>query len=373
MVKIEVKDVSKIFETKKKKVVALESANLEVKSGESFGIVGPSGAGKTTLMRIIAGLDVPSKGEIIFNDQVMSRDGKLIVPPEKRHIGMVFQNWALYPNLTAFENIAFPLRSENMKEELIKEKIAEIAKRLEINHVISHFPRELSGGQQQRVSLARALVKSPSILILDEPFSNLDSAMRDSARAMVKNLQQTLGVTTLVVSHDPADIFSIATKTGVLLNGELAQINSPLEIYNNPVSLSVAKLVGEIITAPGTIDTSETSQTIKCANLVFAPMTGLNDLKNNGATETIEFGLRPEDVKLSTNDELDGFNNAGHVKVKISSYSGGTFKIVVSPIEDQSIDLYAFNEVPLKEGQLINFHYRGDRLKLFRNDVIAMS
>ncbi len=371
MVKIVVKDVSKIFNSKKKETIALENIEMEVESGDSFGIVGPSGAGKTTLMRIIAGLDVPTSGEVLFGDKVMSKDGKLTVPPEKRHIGMVFQNWALYPNLTAFENIAFPLRSEKMAEDKIKEKVHETAKTLGIDEVITHFPRELSGGQQQRVSLARALVKSPTVLILDEPFSNLDSAMRDSARAMVKKLQEDLGVTTLIVSHDPADIFSIASKAGVLLGGKFQQTDSPLEIYNNPVSLSVSKLVGDIVTAPGMLVDHEGTQMVKCGNLLFKPRKDLVSTEDADTSTGVEFGLRPEDVRLSDKESMEGFTYAGSVKIRVSSYSGGAFKIVVSPVDDDSVDLYAFNEIPMKVGEVVNLFYRTERFKLFHNDVVA--
>ncbi|MFP3306988.1 MAG: ABC transporter ATP-binding protein, partial [Thermocladium sp.] len=158
-------------------------------SGESFGILGPSGAGKTTLMRIIAGLDVPTAGELYFNDELVAASNRLIVPPEDRNIGMVFQTWALYPNMTAYDNIAFPLKSLKISKAEEQKKINDIAEILGISHVLNHYPRELSGGQQQRVALARALVKNPSILLLDEPFSNLDARIRDSARALVRRIQ----------------------------------------------------------------------------------------------------------------------------------------------------------------------------------------
>jgi glucose/arabinose transport system ATP-binding protein len=369
MVKISVSDVSKIFKTKKKETVALEQINLQVESGESFGIVGPSGAGKTTLMRIIAGLDVPTAGEVRFGDKLMSHAGRLIVPPEKRHIGMVFQNWALYPNLTAFENIAFPLRSEHMEESKIKEKVEETAEKLGIGKVISHFPRELSGGQQQRVSLARALVKTPSILILDEPFSNLDAAMRDSARAMVKSIQQELGVTTLIVSHDPADIFSIAAQAGVLLNGQFQQVDSPLKIYNDPASLSVSRLVGEIISVNGTYVKEQDVPLLKCGDLRFELETDKLSALESDDQDKIEFGFRPEDVKVSRKTKLEGYENAGKVRIKVSSYSGGAFKVVVSPLSDDTIELYAFNEVPFDIGTELYFLYKKDRIKIFKNDI----
>ena len=361
MVNISVKNVTKIFKSKNNNVIALDNINLKIESGEAFGIVGPSGAGKTTLMRIIAGLDVPTSGEVLFDEKVVSKDGKILVPPEKRNIGMVFQNWALYPNLTAFENIAFPLRNQKLPEDEIRRKVQEIAEILGISHVLSHYPRELSGGQQQRVAIARALVKSPSILVLDEPFSNLDTALRDSARALVKKLQEKFKVTTLIVSHDPADIFSIASRAAVLVNGKIEQLGSPIEIYNNPVSLQVAKLVGEIVTGKGVVTSVDGKKVIKCGNLIFQPV-----LENSiNESEEVEFGLRPEDVKIAKDSKLEGFELAGKVVVKVSSYSGGVFKIVVSPLENEEIELYALSDMPMKEGEVVNLFYRKEKIKVF--------
>lgn len=370
MVKITVSNLAKEFKSGKKETEALRDINFEVESGESFGIVGPSGAGKTTLMRLIAGLDVPTSGKVMFDDNLMSQNGKLIIPPEKRHIGMVFQNWALYPNLTAFENIAFPLRSEHMQEDKIKEKVTEIGGTLGIEAVLSHFPRELSGGQQQRVSLARALVKSPTILILDEPFSNLDAAMRDSARSLVKALQKELKVTTLVVSHDPADIFTIADRAGVLVSGSFVQIDSPLEIYNKPSSLEVSKLVGDIVKLSGQLVQNNGVYEVHSGNLIFQVGDPV-DLGNSSGEE-YSFAFRPEDVSVSTGDKMTGFVNAGKVKVSVSSYSGGSFKIVVSPVNDKEIELYAHRERPFKQGDEVNFFYRAGSLKVFKNKVLEV-
>ncbi|TRM73304.1 ABC transporter ATP-binding protein, partial [Sulfolobus sp. A20-N-F8] len=244
MVRIVARSISKVF--KRGSVVALDNVSLVVESGSRFGVLGPSGAGKTTFMRIVAGLDVPSSGELLFDDRVVASNGRLVVPPEDRRIGMVFQTWALYPNLTAFENIAFPLTNMRLSRGEIRRRVEEVAEILDISHVLGHYPRELSGGQQQRVALARALVKNPSLLLLDEPFSNLDARMRDSARALVKDVQGRLGVTLLIVSHDPADIFSIADSVGVLVKGRLVQVGKPEDVYNNPVSVEVASLIGEI-------------------------------------------------------------------------------------------------------------------------------
>jgi glucose/arabinose transport system ATP-binding protein len=359
MVEIRVDKVTKIFNAKKKEVVALKDIDLTVESGKSFGIVGPSGAGKTTLMRIIAGLDVPNIGEIYFGDQLVSKNGKLIISPEKRNIGMVFQNWALYPNMTAYDNIAFPLISHHLNKETTEKRVKDVAITLGVENVLTHYPREMSGGQQQRVSLARALVKNPSILILDEPFSNLDAAMRDSARALVKKIQDELKITTLIVSHDPADIFSIASQAGVLLDGKFVQIDSPLRIYNQPKSLGVAKLVGDIITLSGNIETEGDKKFVKVANLKFIIPNSLEP------SEKITFGFRPEDVKISVNEDMIDYTNAGRVIVKVSSYSGGAFRIIVSPIETENIEIFAFSDVPYEINQSLFFYYKKDKLKLF--------
>lgn len=359
MVEIRVDKVTKIFKAKKKDVVALKDVDLTVDSGKSFGIVGPSGAGKTTLMRIIAGLDVPNEGEIYFGDQLVSKNGKLIISPEKRNIGMVFQNWALYPNMTAYDNIAFPLISHHLSKETIEKRVKDVATTLGVENVLTHYPREMSGGQQQRVSLARALVKNPSILILDEPFSNLDAAMRDSARALVKKIQDELKITTLIVSHDPADIFSIASQAGVLLDGKFVQIDSPLKIYNQPKSLGVAKLVGDIITLSGNIETEGDKKFVKVANLKFIIP------HSSEPSEKIIFGFRPEDVKISVKEDMTEYTNAGRVIVKVSSYSGGAFRIIVSPIESENIEIFAFSDVPYEINQSLFFYYKEDKLKIF--------
>ncbi|MEM0127919.1 MAG: glucose ABC transporter ATP-binding protein GlcV [Thermoplasmatales archaeon] len=356
MVTIKVEAVTKVFSAKKKEVKALNDVNIIVKSGESFGIVGPSGAGKTTLMRIIAGLDVPTDGNVYFGDSLVSSKGKLIVLPEYRNIGMVFQNWALYPNMTGFENIAFPLRSRHLKNTEIEEMVHEISKVLGVEEVLTHYPREMSGGQEQRVALARALVKKPSILILDEPFSNLDAAMRDGARALVKRIQDRLKVTTLIVSHDPADIFSIAERAGVLVRGKFEQVDSPLRIYNDPKTLAVAKLVGDIISFRAVLSNNDNTAII--SNLSFI----LPKKIDQGNTYVI--GFRPEDIAVSQKDSLEGYVGAGKVKVKVSSYSGGSFKIIVAPVDNDDLELFAFSDVPYAIDTILNYYYRPDRLKL---------
>ncbi len=190
MTRIATRNLAKVFRKSRKEVEALRGVEVHIEDGQSFGILGPSGSGKTTFLRILAGFEVPSGGEVYFNDVLVASKDRIFVPAEDRNVGMVFQTWALYPNMTVYDNIAFPLRNIGLSGQKVESKVKEIAQILEISHVLNHRPGEISGGQQQRTAIARALVKNPSILLLDEPFSNLDARIRDSARA----LEDTEGV-----------------------------------------------------------------------------------------------------------------------------------------------------------------------------------
>nr|KJR72442.1 MAG: sugar ABC transporter ATP-binding protein [Vulcanisaeta sp. AZ3] len=355
-VRVVVRNVTKVF--KRGSVVALDNVSLTVERGSRFGVLGPSGAGKTTLMRIIAGLDVPTSGEVLFDDTIVAANGKLIIPPEDRRIGMVFQTWALYPNLTAFENIAFPLTNMKLSKDEIKKRVHEIAEILDISHVLNHYPRELSGGQQQRVALARALVKEPSLLLLDEPFSNLDARIRDSARALVKDIQERLGVTLLIVSHDPADIFSIADNVGVLVKGKLVQVGKPDDVYNNPVSAEAARLIGEINELEGKV----TDEFIAVDNLKFPLIGEYSEYKG----EKVTVGVRPEDVKLSRDAlNLDGWVLVGKGRVKVVGYQGGMFRITVTPTEGNS-EIVTYVDHPWRRDEEVLIYVRKDSIKIWK-------
>ncbi|MBX8642920.1 MAG: ABC transporter ATP-binding protein, partial [Thermoplasmata archaeon] len=211
MVKIGLENVTKIFTKKKLENKVLDDISFEVADGNFFGIIGQSGAGKTTLLRIIAGLEGPTHGKVKFDNTVVAEEGKIRVPIEERNIGMVFQTWALYPHLTSYDNIAFPLRAKKLDENDIESTVLHLAKMLGITEILVRKPGRISGGQQQRVAVARALSKSPSLLLLDEPFSNLDATIKDNARSLIRTVQKELSITAIIVSHDPADIFSLAS------------------------------------------------------------------------------------------------------------------------------------------------------------------
>ncbi len=228
------------------RVIALKNINVDIKPGEFFVILGPSGSGKTTLLRIIAGLEVPSKGKVMIGDKiVVDAEQGIFVEPRDRNIGMVFQNWALYPHMTAYDNIAFPLKLKRLPKEEIDKRVKEVAEALGITDLLNRKPGHMSGGQQQRVAVARALVKQPDVLLLDEPFSNLDARIRVTAREFVKEIQKKLGITTILVTHDQADAFAVGDHVMVLKEGEMQQLGIPEELYNEPANVFIANFIGD--------------------------------------------------------------------------------------------------------------------------------
>ncbi len=235
MVRVRLEKVTKRFG----RVVALNEVTLEIKDGLFTALLGPSGSGKTTMLYLIAGIYKPSSGRIYFDEEDVTE-----LPPNERNVGLVFQNYALYPHMKVYDNIAFPLRLRKVPPEKIDEKIHEVAKMLHIEELLDRYPSQLSGGQQQRVALARAIVKEPTVLLLDEPLSNLDALLRLTIRTELKRLQKDLGITAIYVTHDQAEALSMADEIVVIDKGHVQQIGSPDDIYYRPRNLFVATFIG---------------------------------------------------------------------------------------------------------------------------------
>ena len=235
MVSVSLKNVTKRFGN----VAAIEGVNLEINDKEFLSILGPSGGGKTTLLRLIAGLEVPTEGEVYFDDKLVNG-----VPPRDRNISLVFQNYALFPHLTAFHNIAFPLAVRKTPKQDIDKRVKEVEELLGIQHILDRKPRELSGGEQQRVALGRAIVRQPDVLLMDEPLSSIDASMRIAMRTELKKLQKTLVTTLVYVTHDQTEAMTMADRIAVLRNGKLVQIDAPQAIYDSPKDSWVASFIG---------------------------------------------------------------------------------------------------------------------------------
>ena len=245
--KVTLQNVTKKYPGRSKKqpqdVIAVNDFSFEIPDGKLIGLLGPSGCGKSTTLNLLSGLQKPTSGSIFFGD-----DDVTSLPPENRGVGLVFQNYALYPHLTVQQNITFPLENRKGKDKLTKLQMAEMAleaaRLVQIEGLMERKPSELSGGQQQRVAIARALVKMPRILLLDEPLSNLDARLRLQTREEIRRIQQETGITTVFVTHDQEEAMSISDLIVVMKDGVVQQIGKPQDVYDDPVNLFVAKFLG---------------------------------------------------------------------------------------------------------------------------------
>jgi ABC-type sugar transport system ATPase subunit len=236
MVSVRFEHVTKLFE---KKVVAVDDLNLMVRDSEFMVLLGPSGCGKTTTLLMVAGIYNPTKGVIYFDDRAVNN-----VEPKDRNVGVVFQSYALYPHMTVFDNISFPLRIKKISKDEISRRVREVAELLRLEELLQRKPSQLSGGQQQRVALARALVKRPDVFLMDEPLSNLDARIRVEVRAEIKNLQKSLKITTIYVTHDQVEAMSLADRVALMNAGKLLQVGTPEEVYSTPADLFVGTFIG---------------------------------------------------------------------------------------------------------------------------------
>lgn len=271
-----------------KKNNILENLNLKVKKGELVSLLGPSGCGKTTTLRVVAGFIEPTAGKFLLGDEDYTN-----IPVHNRNFGLVFQSYALFPHLTVEENVAFGLKMKKMSKEEIRKKVDDILKVVDMSHLAKRYPKELSGGQRQRVAIARALVIEPSLLLLDEPLSNLDAKLRLKMRVEIRKLQQKLGITTLFVTHDQEECFSISDKVAVLNKGVIEQFDTPENIYSNPATEFVARFVG----FENFIDL------IKVSDGIYKNESGIN-LKVNKVKDKneVKATIRPDDIKIVKED-----------------------------------------------------------------------
>lgn len=316
-------NLTKVFSKKEGNVVAVDHINITIPTGKLVGLLGPSGCGKSTTLYMIAGLHRPTEGEIYFGENEVSK-----YPPEKRGIGLVFQNYALYPHLSVKQNIMFPLENKKMPKEEAEKKALEYAKIVGIEGLMDRKPGQLSGGQQQRVAIARALVKEPDVLLLDEPLSNLDARLRLQTREEIKRIQRETGVTAIFVTHDQEEAMSISDEIVVMNFGVVHQIGKPQEVYNEPVDMFVAKFLG---TPPINIISAK-------YNVEKKKVTFYNDFVRDTAIKNINFDellankVSNEENNLETeNNDLDLFIGVRPEFIKIDEK--GKYKVTVDMVE----------------------------------------
>ncbi|NJF25612.1 ABC transporter ATP-binding protein [Thermococcus sp. Bubb.Bath] len=279
-------------------VAAVKDMNLHIKDGKFMILLGPSGCGKTTTLRMIAGLEEPTKGQIYVGETLVADpENGVFVPPKDRDIAMVFQSYALYPHMTVYDNIAFPLKLRKVPKDEIDKRVREVAEMLGLSELLKRKPRELSGGQRQRVALGRAIVRKPQVFLMDEPLSNLDAKLRVKMRAELRKLQRQLGVTTIYVTHDQVEAMTMGDRIAVINYGELQQVGTPNEVYDKPANTFVAGFIGSppmnfmdaTVTEDGFADFGE-------FKLKFLPDQFEVLQEKNLVGREVIFGIRPEDV-----------------------------------------------------------------------------
>ena len=301
MAHVELRKLRKLYG----KTVAVDGVDLDIGKGEFMTFLGPSGCGKTTTLRMIAGLIEPTEGEISVGGKLLSSPGTKVVPPEQRNMGMVFQSYAVWPHMTVFENVAFPLRNLKKSKEEIGKRVRAALELVKLDGLEDRYPSNLSGGQQQRVALARAMAIEPDILLFDEPLSNLDAKLREEMRFELKEIQRRIGVTSIYVTHDQAEAMAISDRIAVMSHGQIKQIGKPREIYDSPEDPFTAEFIGLANFFPGKA-TSE--KTVCLAGREELEIDGCREL-NMGAD--VILSIRPHNIKIykevnKTRNELQG-------------------------------------------------------------------
>ena len=276
---------------------AVDGVSVDIFPGEFFALLGPSGCGKTTLLRMMAGFEQPDQGQILLDGQDLTG-----VPPHERPVNMMFQSYALFPHMTVSDNIAFGLQMERMPKPQIKDRVEEMLSLVHLEALAKRKPDQLSGGQRQRVALARALAKKPKLLLLDEPLGALDRKLREATQFELVNIQENLGVTFVIVTHDQEEAMTVSTRLAVMREGKIAQIGEPHEVYEVPISRYVAEFIGDVNILEGTVDNAAAGR-IVLNDGGFAEPGGGSALKAGSAA----VALRPEKIKI---ERLAGIGEA---------------------------------------------------------------
>lgn len=324
---------------------AVDNMNLTVDDGQLVGLLGPSGCGKSTTLFMLAGLTQATQGHIFFGDNEVTK-----VAPEDRGIGLVFQNYALYPHMTVEDNIMFPLINRKVKKDEARQMAFEMAKLVQIDALLKRKPSELSGGQQQRVAIARALVKKPEVLLLDEPLSNLDAKLRVETREEIRRIQQEVGITTIFVTHDQEEAMSISDKIAVMKQGVVQQFDVPQSMYLKPCNSFVASFLGtpEI----NMIDVNVSGGTVTCGDVILRKDVKVSD-------GHYKAGIRPESFIM--------VKDANKYKVQAIRMTGRDLLLHLD-LAGKDVRALTHSDQLIEKGDILSFDIREDSLMLFGSD-----
>ena len=354
---IKIKNLSKNFD----EVIAVDNVNVNIAKGEFFSLLGPSGCGKTTLLRILAGFEYPSAGSISIDDVDVTD-----VPANQRPTNMVFQNYAIFPHINVRRNIEFGLRKEKISSEEINQRVLDALKMVKLEGYENRFSNQLSGGQRQRVALARALVKRPKVLLLDEPLGALDKKLREEMQIELRNLQKSLGITFIFVTHDQEEAMTMSDRIAVMDEGNILQVSPPKEIYHNPKNKFVSQFIGNINILGAEI------KSVSNENLLIeVDCFGSMQLKNYQQiieNDRINIAIRPEEIAISkiTDPNYD-YNFKGNVK-NISFYGESTYFYVQLNNSDKIL-MVSKNETkePFSENDNCFVNFSSNNLKIIKD------
>jgi iron(III) transport system ATP-binding protein len=356
MVTVELNGVSKRF----REVVAASDVSFHVQEGELFFLLGPSGCGKTTTLRIVAGFYKPDAGDVLF-------DGQSVVdtPPHRRNTGMVFQNYALWPHMTVYDNIAYGLKIRRVPMQDRVARAREVLRIVKMEDYATRYPNQLSGGQQQRVALARALVLEPDVLLLDEPLSNLDAKLRLETREEIKRIQKDLEITSIYVTHDQEEALIMADRLAIMNEGEIEQVGSPREVYNQPRNRFVAEFIGETNAFEGVVRSLEGATVVVESDHAFTLTALLQSPFSLREGQRVVCLVRPEQIVL--HGEPGAVRNQIDVKIEGISYYGSAENYVLSHHGDLEIKATNFNpsDHQWRVGDTVHIHFPPDAVKLF--------
>ena len=321
-------DISRRFGT----VQALDRTSLYVEQGEMISLLGPSGCGKTTTLRIIAGFETPDTGRVCIGGGDLAG-----LPPNRRQLGMVAQDYSLFPHMTVGANVAFGLRMARRPDAEVAERVTKILQLVHLSGYEARYPHQLSGGQQQRVALARALVTNPSVLLLDEPLAALDKNLREAMQFELRRIQQTLGITTVLVTHDQEEALTLSDRIAVMNEGRILQVGNPREIYESPHTRFVSKFIGTANLFEGEVLEVDADGMARVP--VGAEVVMIHVPNPGGVGKTLGFGLRPEKLRLLASPE--GTGNVLRVQITDHVFRGTyhAYEIAVTGVE-QSVLVY---------------------------------
>ncbi|NAY89120.1 MAG: ATP-binding cassette domain-containing protein [Desulfurococcales archaeon] len=338
------------------KVHAVKNVNIKVEDGKIMSLLGPSGCGKTTTLRIIAGLTSPDEGRIILGGKDITN-----LPPEKRNMGMVFQNYAVWPHMNVYENVAFPLRGRRLSDIEIDKRVKEALELVKMYELRDRYPHQLSGGQQQRVALARAIAVYPEVILLDEPLSNLDARLREEMRVEIRELQKKLKFTAVYVTHDQIEAFTISDKIAVMSEGKIIQVGAPKELYYNPANEFVANFLGKVNIMDGEVVSIDDS----CMLVVRTYIGNIKASPKKGCREDLVgskvfIGIRPMSFTLLNGNNLRIEENIINGTILSSMFLGELFEYKIELEGGKVITAQSTEE--FKEGNSVKVHINPDKV-----------